>query len=423
MRACVTTTKLSDFIRTNIEPILETWEQFAKDIPAAHQMNTTALRDHAKGILSVIADDLERPQTSYEQSEKSKGRGPQHLVGTEAEMHGAARVTEGFSVNEALSEFRALRASVLQLWIDSNTTPPQAAIDELIRFNEAIDQALTESVARYSIDNEKYTRLFDTLLSTSPDLNYIFDLNGRFIYANRSLATLYGMSLSEIVGKNLFDLGISIASDLQQKLRQVMDAKETYRGEMPSLASGKEVIYEYIFVPVRNNDGHVEAIAGTARDVTERKASEEKIKRSANYDFLTGLPNRNLFRDRLEQEIKHAERTGLSIALLFIDLDGFKEVNDRLGHDAGDQLLQLTAQRIGSCVRGTDTVARLGGDEFTVILTKVNKISHIEILAREILEELARIFHEGCRRFRAEARCYWCSSQTTTEIADAKLYR
>ena len=388
----MTTTKLSDFIRTNIEPILVAWEQFAKDIPVARQMNTAALRDHAKEMLSVIADDLERPQTSYEQSEKSKGQGPHPPMETEAEMHGAARVTEGFSVNEALSEFRALRASVVQLWIDSNTTPPHAAIDELIRFNEAIDQALAESFARYSTDKEQYTRLFDTLLSSSPDLNYIFDLNGNFIYANKSLASLYGMSLSEIVDKNFFGLGVFVASELQQKLRDVIETKETCRGEISSLASGKEVIYEYIFFPVRNNDGHVEAIAGTARDVTERKASEEKIKRSANYDFLTGLPNRNLFHDRLEQEIKHAERTGLSIALLFIDLDGFKEVNDRLGHDGGDQLLQLTAQRIGSCVRETDTVARLGGDEFTVILTTVNKISHIEILAREILEELARPF-------------------------------
>jgi diguanylate cyclase (GGDEF)-like protein/PAS domain S-box-containing protein len=386
-------TRLSDFIRDNIEPILAAWEQFAKDLPSAKHMNTAALRDHAKGILRAIAADLESAQTLHEQTEKSRGRGPPGAMGSEAGSHGASRVSEGFSINEILSEFRALRASVLQLWSDSNPAPPQIAIDEQVRFNEAIDQVWTESVARYTADKERYTRLFDALLSSSPDLNYIFDLDGRFIYANKSLAGLYGMSSGEIGGKNFFDLDASVASALQQQLHQVIETKAISRGEMPGLSSaGKETTYEYLFVPVMDQAGQLEAIAGTARDITERKATEEKIKHSANYDFLTGLPNRSLFRDRLEREVKHSGRTGLPIALLFIDLDGFKEVNDRLGHDAGDSLLQQAAQRISSCVRGTDTVARFGGDEFTVILTEVNKIAHLEIQAREIIEELAKPF-------------------------------
>jgi diguanylate cyclase (GGDEF)-like protein len=122
---------------------------------------------------------------------------------------------------------------------------------------------------------------------------------------------------------------------------------------------------------------------------------EEKCRREANYDSLTSLPNRNLFRDRLELEVKRVERSGTQLALLFIDLDGFKEVNDGLGHAAGDQLLISAAQRIHACVRSTDTVARLGGDEFTVILTEVNRISSVELLAQEIMAELARPFLIG----------------------------
>jgi diguanylate cyclase (GGDEF)-like protein len=104
------------------------------------------------------------------------------------------------------------------------------------------------------------------------------------------------------------------------------------------------------------------------------------------------LPNRSLFLERLQHEIKHAARTGLPVGLLFIDLDDFKKVNDRLGHPAGDQLLQQVAMRISKCVRNTDTVARLGGDEFTVILTDVTNTTNIETIAAEIVDALCRPF-------------------------------
>lgn len=386
--------KLSDFIRTNIDHILEKWEQFAKEIPCSEKMDSAALRDHAKGILQVIAADIDSIQTRDEQTEKSKG----HVIRnkdekTQAEMHGSARVSEGFSVNEAISEYRALRASVLRLWNDSNTTIPQGANDEIMRFNEAIDQALAESVARYSSEKEQYTRLFDTILSSSPDLSYIFDLEGRFIYANKALSNLYGMTLSEIIGKKFFEFNPPTSSEVQLEFSHVIESKLTHRGEIPYIdASGKKIMYEYIFVPVVDDKGNMEAIAGTARDITERKAIEEQIKKSANYDSLTNLPNRSLFHDRLEQELKHAERSGLPIALFFIDLDDFKIANDQLGHSAGDLLLQQVAERISACVRDSDTVSRLGGDEFTVILTEINKISHIEILAQKILDALAKPF-------------------------------
>ncbi|HJV73212.1 MAG TPA: EAL domain-containing protein [Noviherbaspirillum sp.] len=386
--------KLSDFIRANIEPILVTWEQFAKSISITHNMSTAALRDHASGILYAIASDLDRAQTPHEQAEKSKGRGPRSAKETYAALHGAARESAGFNVLNVISEFRALRASVVRLWTGSHPTALHNRSDELTRFNEAIDQALTESLERYTadlvVDLERYTHLFDTLLSSSPDLNFICDIEGRIIYANQSLANSFDMSTNEMVGKNLIDLGASNAAELQQELQRVIDTKETYRGEMSAtLPSGKEETFEYLYVPVMNTAGAVEAIAGMARDLTERKASEEKIRRSANYDSLTGLPNRNLFLTQLEMEVKRSVRTGLPFALFFIDLDGFKEVNDQLGHAAGDLLLQQVAQRLSACVRGTDTVARLGGDEFTVILSDVNKVAHVEILAEEILEKLA----------------------------------
>ena len=385
--------RLSDFIQTQLDAILDEWQAFAQQIPPAQRMDPLALRDHSGDILLAIAADLTQAQSADQQAEKAQGHAPRPLHETAAELHGAARLSEGFSVDHAMSEFRALRASVLRLWSERPGNVASEGAEDIMRFNEAIDQALGESLARYSANKERQTRLFDTLLATSPDLNYIFDSDGVLIYANRALARVYGMGVSELLGQNIFDLCAPFQSDLEQHARHVVSAQATHRGEMQyRLPGGHELAYEYLLVPVLDEHGAVEAVAGTARDITERKANEERIRHSANYDFLTDLPNRSLFRDRLEHEVKHAARTGLPLALLFIDLDDFKEVNDAHGHAAGDQLLQQVALRITACVRDTDTVARLGGDEFTVILTDITKPAYIDTLSRELLEELGKPF-------------------------------
>ena len=143
-----------------------------------------------------------------------------------------------------------------------------------------------------------------------------------------------------------------------------------------------------------NTDGKYE-FNGFLRDITRQKKSEELIWNQANFDTLTGLPNRHMFHDRLAQDIKKAHRAGLKTALLFIDLDKFKEVNDTLGHSMGDILLQEAARRISGCVRESDTVARLGGDEFTVILAELDDTGSVERIAENILQTLAKPFRLG----------------------------
>lgn len=136
-------------------------------------------------------------------------------------------------------------------------------------------------------------------------------------------------------------------------------------------------------------------MTGTFTDITEKRRSEEIVWEHANFDLLTGLPNRRLFRDRLDHEIRKAERNGLPLALLFIDLDRFKEANDLLGHTVGDQVLIESARRICTCVRHSDTVARLGGDEFTVILTELENNLHVDPVALKINETLSKPFLFG----------------------------
>lgn len=149
------------------------------------------------------------------------------------------------------------------------------------------------------------------------------------------------------------------------------------------------------FLVRRNNDGQPVRLVGTHVDITEKKKSEELIWLQANFDELTGLPNRNMFQDRFYQETKKSHRTGLSLALLFIDLDHFKEINDTLGHSTGDILLKEAAKRLGNCVRESDTVARFGGDEFTVILGELSHPDYVTQTIQNILQTLAKPFQLG----------------------------
>jgi diguanylate cyclase (GGDEF)-like protein/PAS domain S-box-containing protein len=393
-------TSLLTFIERNQDAILEQWERFARSIPSARRLQSVVLRDHAAGMLREIVADLKVAQTPGQQAEKSQGRAPRGASDTQAELHGADRVAVGFTVSDAISEFRALRACVLQLWGEANIGALALASGELTRFNEAIDQAVADSVKRFALEKEEYTRRFDTLLSSSPDLQCIIGIDGRLIYANQALSNQFAISQEDLVGASLDVICPVLTPRIGSDLRKVIDTREPLRAEasLPG-PDGAEITYRYVFLPVFNDSGQVDSITGTARNISELKASEEKIHRNAYYDSLTQLPNRALFHDRLEQNVKRAERTGNPLALLFIDLDDFKEVNDRSGHATGDQLLQESAHRIGACVRGSDTVARIGGDEFTVILSEVHDVLHIEILAQAILDELARPFEIGASNY------------------------
>jgi len=386
--------RLADFIRAEMESILKDWEEFAKTILHARYMGKTGLRDHARDMLHEIADDLDSHQSESERAAKSKGRGPEDGEESWAEVHGGDRHASGFSVNETVSEFRALRASVVSHWTKAYPTISGQQLEDLTRFHEAIDQAVAESLEQYATAKEMETRLFGAILVASPDPIHVLDLEGRFVYANKATADLFALEPEAIIGKSTFDLGFSFASDFQRNLEKVIADQLTYRGKFThTFASGKGERFGYLLAPVLDEQRNTEAIVCISRDITEQEIAEAMMLHNAQHDLLTGLPNRRLFLDRLEQEIKHAQRGGLLLAVLFMDLDGFKDVNDSLGHEVGDRLLSEVAERLTDCVRADDTVARLGGDEFTVILLGAKQRKDVELVVQTIIDALRMPFN------------------------------
>jgi diguanylate cyclase (GGDEF)-like protein/PAS domain S-box-containing protein len=216
---------------------------------------------------------------------------------------------------------------------------------------------------------------------------------------------LFQRSPREIVG-NIKSLLSRIywrdRAHLRHSMRESASRLQPWRAEFRvELPANRLCWRELTAKPARMADGSV-VWHGFTTDITERKRTEEtirefneKLERRAHYDALTGVPNRLLFRDRLEQEMKHAGSDSHGMALLFIDLDRFKEVNDLLGHDAGDALLAHAARRIARCLRPGDTLARLGGDEFTVILTGTAEVKHAEETAQKIIDVLRAPFRIG----------------------------
>jgi len=217
------------------------------------------------------------------------------------------------------------------------------------------------------------------------------------IAVNPAFTDITGFSEDEIVGKRSFMVVSERHSpDFYGEVTRALDATGKWQGEIwNTKKNGEEFLVWMTVNTIYNDDGTVRVRVGLFSDITEKKAAEVLALKRANYDDLTSLPNRNMFHDRLEQEIKKSDRNKKPVAVLFLDLDKFKEVNDTFGHQIGDRLLVDAAKRITDCVRKADTVSRLGGDEFTVILAELDDIHGIERIANNIIASLSQPFQLG----------------------------
>lgn len=229
----------------------------------------------------------------------------------------------------------------------------------------------------------------------------VTDANANVVSVNPAFSSITGFSVDEIVGKNpnLLRSKFHSAEFFQNMWAQLASAGQ-WRGEIWNKRKSGDVFLAWQTISaVRNDDGRITHYVSVLFDITERKRHEELVRYQAYHDVLTGLPNRQLFHDRLTQGLLHARREGEMLGVMFLDLDHFKEINDTQGHDAGDQLLREVAARLKVSVRKGDTVARLGGDEFVLLLPKIKQLDNLSFLAGKVLESMREPFKLGGREF------------------------
>ena len=255
-------------------------------------------------------------------------------------------------------------------------------------------------------------RLHRYLVESSPDLIFTLDSAGRFTYVNPRVKALLGYDRSVLMRRpfttlvmpedlDRIDGLLSQPSSLPGESFNVELRLRRYRGS--SNADGDCVTVSLTGIPMltQEDDRRVIGLYGVARDISERKRAEEIISFQAYHDQLTHLPNRVLFKDRLELAIAQAQRRTGALAVMFIDVDRFKLVNDTFGHAEGDALLRAIATRLSSTLRRGDTLARLGGDEFTVLLPDINQPEDAEVIARKVLAALSPPIALSQGQFRA----------------------
>jgi diguanylate cyclase (GGDEF)-like protein/PAS domain S-box-containing protein len=258
-----------------------------------------------------------------------------------------------------------------------------------VREFNALGSALQEAFQDLKETDAQFRALIDESLQ-----GVIIHADLKVLYVNDSLLRILGYSIDDrhkVIGQPVINL---FAPEEHDRMFSYNKARESGASapdvyEVKAIATDSTRVWVEVHLRQTRWNG-VDAYYATISDISERKRQEELIVRQANFDTLTGLPNRNLFRDRLVQAMSRAQWEGHIVALLFLDLDRFKNINDSLGHSTGDQLIKATATRIGSVLDDNDTVARLGGDEFAVILSNTRSVFDVEIAAARVLEELSR---------------------------------
>lgn len=237
-------------------------------------------------------------------------------------------------------------------------------------------------------------RLATQVFEHASDGILVTNVDGIIQFANPSFVKNTGYSVEEIIGKtpSILKSGRH-GTEFYQEMWRSLNETGQWKGEINNKRKNGEIYSEWLVVDaIKNELGKVTMYCGIFRDLSERMKYEEKIRFQAYHDGLTGLPNRMLFYEKINQCIVAAKRYHHMVAVMYVDLDGFKHVNDLLGHDVGDLLLKEVALRLKDCVRESDIVARMGGDEFTLILPEMKHHKDVSFVAEKIRHQLNETF-------------------------------
>lgn len=431
---------LSHFIGKNTEPILDVWEKYALDIISAHPSPADA-RDHGRGMLLAIVADMQQGQTADEQFDKSEGRGPQDETESQAELHGAARQTEGFSMPETVSEFRALRASIIRLWSDSSPAAIQSDVDGLIRFNEAVDKVLAESVVRYATDKEsialrleselkRATAISDTIIESAPGGFFMIDEEARLVRWNQHFRKETGLSDEQLLGNSI--LTAFHEQDRPLATAKFLTAFATGYTSMEIHVPTNHGIRLYLKTARRLEIDGVPYVASFGLDVTERKQAEEALtnekeffdamvestpgafyvidaegnyRRWNNYlNRLTGLSDRELQNRNWLLTIQEEDRPRAAAIMKEAIANGYAQAElQMLTHDRGARHFFINVRRfvvgdatylVGAGVDTTERRAKMKALEHQAQTDPLTQVANRGRFVEIANQELAR-----CRRY------------------------
>jgi len=296
----------------------------------------------------------------------------------------ARALNSGEAVSGAV--FGLLHGETVGTWIRLNINPlfdKDGAVSAAV---VSLDDITSERAAGETL------RLSAAVIEHASEGVMVTDHDNRIQMINSAFSEITGYSLAELIGRTPKILASGRHEpEYYATMWHALRESGHWSGEIWNRRKNGDVYPEWLNISVvRNAQGEISYYIALFSDITERKQREERIWRQANFDSLTGLPNRSHFNDRLESTIAEARRTHLPLALLFVDLDHFKWVNDTLGHQAGDRLLREAAERMRGGLREEDTVARLSGDEFAILLPSIAHVEHADRVATKLLETLAK---------------------------------
>ncbi len=286
------------------------------------------------------------------------------------------------------NEWTYIRKDGVRLLVSLSVTP-LFGTDGLVTGYLGVARDVTEEKAL-----TQRLRLADQVFRGAGDAILITDATTKIIDANPAYLEVMGFSREEVVGGSpvIAKSGWHDAA-FYRAMWESLETTGRWSGELWDRRKNGETFPQWTTInAIKDDRGQVTNYVGIFKDASQQKAVEQRLQRMAYYDPLTKLPNRQLFRDRLEHEIELARRDDAILAVLFLDLDRFKPVNDSLGHDVGDRLLIEVARRIQGAVRQSDTVARLGGDEFVLVLSSLKDVAQAGYIADELIRELQAVF-------------------------------
>jgi diguanylate cyclase (GGDEF)-like protein/PAS domain S-box-containing protein len=258
--------------------------------------------------------------------------------------------------------------------------------------NRAYLAALTD-ITNLKEAQEK-VKILSRASEQSPAMILITDAQGSIEYVNAKFEQITGYTLGEVRGKNprILQSG-ETERQVYRHLWETITSGQEWRGELSNKKKNGEIYWQQLLISsIKDDEDQITHFLAIQEDITERKKNEALLAYQANYDSLTHLPNRVLALEKLCQAIRKAQLERTLVALMFVDLDHFKDVNDTLGHEYGDQLLQIVARRLQNCLRKSDTVARLGGDEFLIIVTDLTQQTEAQAIAEKVLVVLESSF-------------------------------